>query len=88
MTNDETLKRYKVLKVGVFETQPAAVLPRWIQKELCLLQEMGKEDPTLRRRFVDLLDAGCTDQVKFLVTNLHGENLYKITRIRLKRSFT
>ncbi|KAH7724911.1 Protein kinase domain containing protein [Aphelenchoides avenae] len=71
MTNDETLKRYKVLK-----------------KELCLLQEMGKEDPTLRRRFVDLLDAGCTDQVKFLVTNLHGENLYKITRIRLKRSFT
>lgn len=49
---------------------------------------MAKEDALRRRQFVQLIDAGSGEHMKFYVTNLLGDNLYTITRCILRRSFT
>ncbi|KAH7730583.1 Protein kinase domain containing protein [Aphelenchoides avenae] len=76
-----------------FTTEPLST-DEYLQKfkvlkgELLLLQTIGKEDAVRRRQFVQLIDAGSGENMKFYVTNLLGDNLYTITRVILRRSFT
>ncbi|KAI6221694.1 Protein kinase domain-containing protein [Aphelenchoides besseyi] len=74
-------------------TEPMTANPqlrkfKLLKIELFILRKTKEMERSSTCHFPRLVDSGCTDEFKFLITQPLGENLYDLTRNRLGRAFT
>ncbi|KAI6179002.1 putative serine/threonine-protein kinase [Aphelenchoides besseyi] len=69
-------------------TEPMTANPQLKKIELFILRKTNEMERSSTCHFPRLVDSGCTDEFKFVITQPLGDNLYDLTRNRLGRAFT